>query len=205
MRIERFCLGTFQVNCYVIISDLGHAIIIDPGAEADKIKRFLRYTRVAPHFILHTHGHIDHIGADRDFSLPVYIHKKDFIFLKDPELNLSQYLTQPFTVDNEIITFDSKDSLNLDEVRLEVIHTPGHTPGSCCFLLVDHQKKILFSGDTLFYSAIGRTDFLAASYDELLKSIKEKLFLLDDDTLVYPGHGTYTRIGKERVTNPLLK
>jgi len=183
MRIESLCLGHFFVNCYVVISDSGKAIIIDPGSEPQKIKKLIDKLKIKPSFILHTHAHFDHIGADNVLSLPVYIHKDDFSLLKDPVLNLSSIFGQPFTVDSKIITFDSEGYINLDEINLKIIHTPGHTQGSSCFLFLNQNKKILFSGDTLFCLGIGRTDFPKSSYEELIKSIKEKLFLLDDDTL----------------------
>jgi glyoxylase-like metal-dependent hydrolase (beta-lactamase superfamily II) len=204
MRLKRLSLGPFEVNCYIIISDSGRAILLDPGAEAEKIKEILKKEKVSTSFILHTHGHLDHIGADNDFPLPVYIHKADLPLMKDPILNLSQLFTQPFIVEQKIIPFDSEQSINLDEINLKVIHTPGHTPGSSCFLFTDHNQKVLFSGDTLFYLGIGRTDFPGGNQKELIKSIKDKLLLLDEDTVVYPGHGPSTCIGKEKKNNPFL-
>jgi glyoxylase-like metal-dependent hydrolase (beta-lactamase superfamily II) len=205
MTLERLSLGQFCVNCYILISDSGRAIVIDPGAQPQKIKKFLDKNGIKPSFILHTHAHFDHIGADNALSLPVYIHKDDFSLLKDPLLNLSQLFAQPFVVESEIVTFDSEKYINLDEISLKPIHTPGHTPGSVCFLFLNQTKKLLFSGDTLFCLGIGRTDFPKSSYDKLIKSIKEKLILLDEDTVVYPGHGPTTTIGKEKRENPFLR
>lgn len=205
MKIHNLCVGSLEVNCYVVVADSGRAILIDPGAEPVKIKRFIKDNRISPAFILHTHGHIDHIGADSKLCLPVYIHKKDLPLLKNPQLNLSALFSEPFALKDNIKTFDSDCILTLDSISLKVIHTPGHTPGSCCFLLLGQERKILFSGDTLFYLGIGRTDFTGGCQQELMKSIKEKLFSLDDDTLVYPGHGPGTTIGKEKKNNPFLK
>ncbi|MCM8792081.1 MAG: MBL fold metallo-hydrolase [Candidatus Omnitrophica bacterium] len=205
MKLKRITVGSFEVNCYIIISNSNRAIIIDPAAESKKIKEFLEQNKITPSFILHTHAHIDHIKGDKDFFLPIYIHRKDLPLLKDPLLNLSKWFTEPFTLESEIVIFDSDQSINLDEINLKVIHTPGHTPGSSCFLFLNHQSKILFSGDTLFRSGIGRTDFPGGCQAELIKSVKEKLFSLDDDTVVYPGHGPATNIGQEKEHFHFLK
>lgn len=205
MKIKSLSVGPFEVNCYILISNKARAIVIDPGAESLRIKKILFENKVEPSFILHTHGHIDHIQADNDFSLPVYIHQEDVELLKNPVLNLSQLFNQPFVVKSEVIPIKDEQIIELDDITLKVIHTPGHTPGSSCFLFSNHKENLLFSGDTLFYLGIGRTDFVGASFEDLIKSIKEKLFLLDDKTVVYPGHGPLTQIGKEKKLNPFLK
>ncbi|MCM8799224.1 MAG: MBL fold metallo-hydrolase [Candidatus Omnitrophica bacterium] len=205
MTLKRLILGPFETNCYILVSDSLKAVLIDPGSEPEKITQVIKKNLLKPYFIIHTHGHIDHIGADRNFSLPIYIHKEDLPLLKDPVLNLSKFFTEPFTVNSEIFTLEDRQEIKLDEIRLKVIHTPGHTPGSICLSILDDKEKILFSGDTLFFSGIGRTDLVGASYRKLIDSIKTKLFLLDDDTVVYPGHGVKTTIGREKRENPFLK
>lgn len=206
MILEKICVGEFEVNCYILGStDSRKALIIDPGADYKKIKKVLDKERLTPVFIINTHGHVDHIGIDKEFGLPIYIHSEDVKLLKDPQLNLSQFFISPLTINSNINEVCDREDIYLDEIRLEVIHTPGHTPGGISLLLLAPLDKILFSGDTLFYNGIGRTDFAHASEPLLIKSIRERLFTLDDETVVYPGHGPQTTIGEEKKNNPFLK
>jgi glyoxylase-like metal-dependent hydrolase (beta-lactamase superfamily II) len=194
-----------QVNCYILAADENsEAIIIDPGQDEDKIKRILNQHRLRPAFIINTHGHIDHIGCDDKFGVPVYIHQEDSALLKNPELNLSNFLLSAYSVKSEIKPLKDKEIIALGQMQLEVIHTPGHTPGGICLLMKNPKNKILFTGDSLFYQGIGRTDFPGADENQLIKSIKEKLLNLTDDTIVYPGHGPSSTIGKEKKNNPFL-
>lgn len=205
MIFETICVGQFQVNCYILASDRdSRAIIIDPGDECDKIKRLLSKYGLMPTFIINTHGHIDHIGCDNEFGVPVYIHSQDLPLLKDPSLNLSSFLILPYSLKSKVKALEDKENIELDGICLEVIHTPGHTPGGICLLMKQPDNKILFSGDTLFSQGIGRTDFPGADETVIIKSIKDKLFKLADDTVVYPGHGPSSTIGKERKSNPFL-
>jgi glyoxylase-like metal-dependent hydrolase (beta-lactamase superfamily II) len=194
-----------QVNCYVLASNRDkQAIIIDPGDEEQKIRKVLGRYNLRPGLIINTHGHIDHIGCDDKFSVPVYVHQKDLSLLKNPVLNLSDFLTSAFTVRAETHTLEDKENIELDGVELEVIHVPGHTPGGIALLLKRPKDKILFTGDTLFFQGIGRTDFPGADEQLLIKSIKEKLLNLVDETIIYPGHGPTSTIGREKKTNPFL-
>lgn len=205
MILEAICVGTMQVNCYVLASEEGsRAILIDPGDEERKIWRVLNRHRLRPSFIINTHGHIDHIGADDHFGVPVYIHRQDLALLKDPQMNLSHFFSAPYSVKAEIKTLEDKESVILEQVQLEVVHTPGHTPGGICLLMKKPRGRILFTGDSLFSQGIGRTDFPGASQRALIASIKEKLLSLSDDTVVYPGHGASSTIGKEKKSNPFL-
>jgi glyoxylase-like metal-dependent hydrolase (beta-lactamase superfamily II) len=203
--LEKICVGPFQTNCYILGLSLSKkAIIIDPGAEAKKIKKILNNKKLTPVFIINTHGHLDHIAADGEFGLPIYIHTQDAALLKDPQLNLSSLFSSPLTVNSDINLVEDNQDISLDQITLKVIHTPGHTPGGICLKLLNPKNKILFSGDTLFYSGLGRTDFPGSSQRQLVKSIKEKLFILDSDTVVYPGHGPQTTIGQEKGNNHFL-
>jgi glyoxylase-like metal-dependent hydrolase (beta-lactamase superfamily II) len=155
--------------------------------------------------IINTHGHIDHIGCNDKFGVPVYIHRMDLAMLKDPKLNLSNFLQPaPFHMQYQVKAIEDKEKIELGLIELEVMHTPGHTPGGICLLLKKPQNKILFSGDTLFYQGVGRTDFPGADENQLIKSIKEKLFKLSEDTVIYPGHGASSTIGQEKKNNPFL-
>ena len=206
MILESLCLGPFQVNCYILASgNNSKAIIIDPGDEEKKIRRVLEIQRLEPALIINTHGHIDHIGCNDKFGVPIYIHRLDLAMLKDPKLNLSSFLhPSPYNIVSQIKEIEDREVIELGQMQLEVMHTPGHTPGGICLLLKKPQNKILFSGDTLFYQGIGRTDFPGADEGQLIKSIKEKLFKLPEDTIIYPGHGASSTIGQEKKNNPFL-
>jgi len=204
--LETICVGPFQVNCYVLAAaDNSQAIIIDPGSDAAKIRRALKKHRLEPGLIINTHGHCDHIGADDEFGVPIYVHRADAALLRDPKLNLSPLIIlAAYSVKSEVKSLEEKDKIELGRVQLEVIHTPGHTPGGICLLMRRPQDNILFSGDTLFYQGVGRTDFAGADGQQLIKSIKEKLLKLPDGTIVYPGHGPSSTIGEEKKNNPFL-
>lgn len=190
-----------QANCYIVSSETTkNAILIDPGGEYSKIDSFLKEQGITPKFIVHTHGHIDHIEADNEFGLPIYIHKFDVELLKSPEKNLSSFLTTPFKVNKNIKALKDLDTITLDELKLEVIHTPGHTSGGICL----KAENVVFTGDTLFSGSIGRTDFKGASQEQLIKSIQNRLLVFPDDTVIYPGHGEPSTIGKEKRANPFL-
>jgi glyoxylase-like metal-dependent hydrolase (beta-lactamase superfamily II) len=206
MILESLCLGPFQVNCYILASeDNSKAIIIDPGDEEKKIRRVLDIHKLEPAMIINTHGHIDHIGCNDKFGVPVYIHSMDLAMLKDPKLNLSNLLQpRPYHMQSQVKVIEDKEKIELGLIQLEVMHTPGHTPGGICLLLKKPQNKILFSGDTLFYQGVGRTDFPGADEGQLIKSIKEKLFKLPEDTVIYPGHGMPSTIGEEKKNNPFI-
>lgn len=199
MIFEKVCVGPYEVNCYILAQAQNkQAIIIDPGSEPDKIKKILARYKLMPGFIINTHGHLDHIGADDAFGVPVYIHKADLDFLVSPELNLSRMFAMSLRVSAQKRTLEGGEEIRLDNISLLVLHTPGHTPGGICLLLKEPRDNMLFSGDTLFCQGIGRTDFPLASLEQLENSIKDKLFVLDNHTDVYPGHGPDTTIGREK-------
>ena len=205
MILETVVVGPYGVNCYILAEDDNKdAIIIDPGDEPEKIERILVRHKLKPGLIINTHGHMDHIGADDAFGVSVYIHKDDLSFLSDPNLNLSNMFASPLRINSRYHTLEDKEEIRLGKIKLEVLHTPGHTPGGICLLLKEPQEKIVFSGDTLFYQGIGRTDFPFASFEQLKESIEKKLFLLDSRTKVYPGHGPLTTIGEEQRNNQFI-
>ena len=194
-----------EVNASRRASSVGsQAIIIDPGSQEAKITGILARHRLQPAFVVNTHGHIDHIGSDDCFAVPVYVHRNDKDLLLNPKLNLSSFLTSPFSVKSEIKTLEDEEVIRLQDLELKVLHTPGHTPGGTSLLLTKPKNKILFSGDTLFCQGIGRTDFAGADPDTLIQSIKTKLLVLPEDTLVLPGHGPSSSIGEEKSGNPFL-
>ncbi len=205
MILDSVCVGSYQVNCYILSTeDNRQAVIIDPGDQKDKIKNVLDKHKLKPALIINTHGHIDHIGCDDEFAVPIYAHSAEAPMLGNSGLNMSDFLNMPYSVKSPIKVLEDKSKIVLGEIELEVIHTPGHTQGGICLLLKKPVTNILFSGDTLFYENVGRTDFAGGSTANLMKSIKEKLFLLPDETVIYPGHGRSSTIGHEKRHNPFL-
>lgn len=201
MRIDILQVGELEVNCYILSSEkTKNAILIDPGDDYPKIKSFLEKQKLMPRFVLHTHGHFDHIGADNEFGLPVYAHRLDVELLQSSKENLSDFFSSSFQVNAQTHILEDKETVRLDELSLEVIHTPGHTPGGICL----KSGNVIFTGDTLFAGGIGRTDFPGASEERLIQSIEERLMVFPDETLIYPGHGPSSTIGRERRRNPFL-
>lgn len=201
MILENVCVGMMQVNCYILASgENSSAIIIDPGSEAHKIKRALEKHGLRPGLVINTHGHYDHIGCDDKFGVPVYVHSKDLPMLEDSRLNLSGFFALSYKVSSEVRVLEDKEQIKLDDIELEVMHMPGHTPGGIALLLKKPEAKIVFTGDSLFCQGIGRTDLAGGDEALLIISIRERLFTLPDDTLIYPGHGPSSTIGEEKKT-----
>lgn len=206
MILKTVTVGPLETNCYVLAEGENcPAIIIDPGGGFSAIKKILSRYKLVPAFIVNTHGHYDHIGADDEFGVPVYIHSDDSLMVRDPGLNLSAMFSGPREIRSPLKLLKDKDRIVLGNIEMEVIHTPGHTPGGISLLLLKPADKILFSGDTLFKEGVGRTDLAGSSQRQLVDSIRNKLFRLDDATLVYPGHGPSTTIGQEKRDNFLLE
>jgi len=207
MRVEIIPVGPFVMNAYLLVDETSRsAALIDPGDEADRILEAVRRLEADPRMILATHGHLDHVAGIREIKertgLPLYLHPDDrFLIDRLPEHAVLFGLppVAPPEVDHDLA---DGDVLSVGDLRIEVLHTPGHSPGSVSFHLPD--EKILFCGDVLFQGSIGRTDLPGGSFDVLLRSIHERLFPLGDDVTVYPGHGPTTTIGHERRTNPFL-
>jgi glyoxylase-like metal-dependent hydrolase (beta-lactamase superfamily II) len=205
MILETVIVGSWEVNCYILASERCFScVIIDPGSQEGKIREMLNKHKLTPGIVINTHGHADHIGCDDRFGVPVYIHSQDAALLKDATLNLSTFLMTPVAIKSEIRTVEDKSTIRLGDIELKVIHLPGHTPGGIALHLKSPQDKIVFTGDSLFCHSIGRTDLLGSSGHLLIRSIIDKLFILPDETLVYPGHGPSSSIGREKRENPFL-
>ena len=206
MRVERFVTGIISTNCYLVINEeTKQTVIIDPAACPKKILGFIEEEGLKIEAILLTHGHFDHImGIDaflEHFDVPVYVHEEDEGVLIDPVLNQSSTYTSGYTFSGAQYLRD-KQTLELAGYVFEVIHTPGHTWGGCCYYVA--SENVLFSGDTLFQESVGRTDFETSSMSDLMHSVREKLFKLPDETHVYPGHMGETLIGHEKTHNPYV-
>lgn len=199
--LKIFTVGLLEVNCYLVADpQTKDACLIDPGAEPNRIKEALRKEAFNLNFIINTHGHGDHIAANGAFKAPIYIHRLDKDFLKDPVKNMSRMFIFSVSSPPASKILEDGDSIALGRFSLDVIHTPGHTPGSISVKTGD----IIFTGDALFKGAVGRTDFDYGDEALLMRSIKERLLVFGDDTVIYPGHGESSTIGEERRTNPFL-
>jgi glyoxylase-like metal-dependent hydrolase (beta-lactamase superfamily II) len=208
-RLAVLPVGPLACNCSILIDEEAReAVVVDPGDEPERIVAVLEQAGVRAVALLHTHGHFDHIGGTRGVSsatgAPIRIHEADrplydalaeqarfFGLRAEPPLPPG-----PPLEDGERIAFG--------RFSLRAIHTPGHTPGSTCFLLEGAQEQRLFSGDTLFHRSIGRTDLWGGDLDQILVSIRERLFTLPDDTPVVCGHNEDTTIGEEKTLNPFV-
>jgi len=199
--LKRFVVGPMEVNCYLVADHASkEACVVDPGADPGSVKNLLRKNGFDLKFVINTHGHGDHIAANGYFNSPIYIHRLDKDFLTDPDMNLSRMFLFTVTSPKPARLLEDGDKISLGGLELEVIHTPGHTPGSISIKLDD----VIFTGDCLFAGGVGRTDFSYADEGLLMKSIKEKLLKLSDDIVIYPGHGGASTIGRERKLNPFL-
>jgi glyoxylase-like metal-dependent hydrolase (beta-lactamase superfamily II) len=199
MILETVNVGGMRVNCYILACARGaQAIIIDPGDQAAKIRAVLAKHQLKPAMVINTHGHYDHIGADDEFGVLVYVHKKDLPMLLDAQKNLSASFSTAYKVNSEIKTLEDKEIIKLDCLELEVIHLPGHTPGGIGLLMKKPRQDIVFTGDTLFCQGVGRWDLPGGSRQMLEQAIRERLFVLPDDTRAYPGHGEATTIAGEK-------
>ncbi|WP_425539972.1 MBL fold metallo-hydrolase [Microaceticoccus formicicus] len=201
MEIYRMMAGIYAANCFLIYNDEKNAFIVDPGGDSDDIMSTVEKLELVPKFILLTHGHGDHIGAAEilrgKYSIPILAHENEVKLLQDANINMSAYMPIKRVELTPDKTFKDGDIIG-DGFGIKVIHTPGHTSGSCCFLMGDD----LITGDTVFRGSIGRTDLETGNYDEIIESIKNKILVLDDKVKIYPGHGPITSMEIEKVSNP---
>ncbi|MDO8586842.1 MAG: MBL fold metallo-hydrolase [Armatimonadota bacterium] len=204
--MRRLVVGELQTNCFILADDEGDAVIIDPGEDPERIEKTIHSYELTPRYILCTHGHADHTFAagrlQSSFDVEVLIHELDRPLI-DEGLGELAFIFDVRKYEKPTLGPALSDGqiLEVGSMRLQVIHTPGHTPGGVSLLC----GSDLFSGDTLFAGGVGRTDLPGGSQDELLRSIRGRLLVLDDDTRVYPGHGPETTIGEERQSNPWLR
>ena len=205
-RIRTCVVGGISTNCYIIYREgENKAVIVDPGDSSAYILNQCRELSVEPEAILLTHGHFDHIMALEDirraFHCSVYAHMDEEEMLRDPALNLSGTMGTEQTAVNADHLLRDGEMISLLRYDWKVIATPGHTSGSVCYYIA--SEDVLLSGDTLFAESLGRTDLPTGSSAAIVRSITEKLLVLPDDTMVYPGHGETTSIAHEKRYNPV--
>ena len=211
MILEKLIVGALQTNCYVIgCKRTLEGIVIDPGADGEKILKIIKKKNLKIKYIINTHAHIDHIGANKylkdALGAEICMHEEDIKLLENPSSNLSNFISSN-SQDREL-SFPTPDivltegfEIKIGDLKASVLHTPGHTPGSISLVI----NRCVFTGDALFSGSIGRTDFPFSNHSLLIKSIKNKILSLPDDFRVYPGHGPSSKIGIEKRENPYLE
>ncbi len=205
MKYESLIVGPLETNCYLVFCpETLECAVVDPGAEGDQIIRLIEKRGFKPTLLLNTHGHIDHIGANKDikerYDIPLYIHSADSPMLESvlqSEMGILMGAKDSPPSDH---FFEDGEKIEIGKSFLKVIHTPGHSPGSVSFL----GDGFLLSGDTLFCGGVGRTDLPGGSWQEMVSSINNKILTLPDEMIVLPGHGPHTTVGQEKSSNPFI-
>ncbi len=208
MLLATFPVGPLGCNCSIVgCTETGEAAVIDPGGDADRIIEMLEKNGLKVKYLLHTHAHFDHVLGSKEMrektGAKICLHKEDQ-WLYD---NLAKQCALFGMKANDTLPVDKyladEEEVVIGNLKTQVIHTPGHTPGSLCFSVAD-KESVLFAGDTLFQHSIGRTDLWGGSFEQIINSIRGRLFKLDDSTEVIPGHGPNTTIWSERRENPFV-
>ncbi len=211
MKIDRLILGSFETNCYILRESEAakDCLIVDTGLEAGALVDFLQKHNLNPAAVVLTHGHADHIAGlvvlRQSFpGIKVYIHKLDAGMLTEAENNMSTLAGMPFSTEPADGFIEEGDKIEQANIKLEILHTPGHTPGGIS--LYSREDRLVFVGDTLFAGSVGRTDIPPyGNMEQLIRGIREKLLTLPDETVVCPGHGPSTTIAQEKTHNPFLQ
>lgn len=211
LHIKSFAFNPFSENTYIVFNENKNAFIIDPGdfseVENNILNQFIIDNELKVQNILLTHAHIDHVlGLQKAFDkykVPILMHEleKEILDRNPMDANRFGFFFKPF--EGEISYLNENEIISLDDYEFQILHVPGHSPGHIAFY--SEAQKFIISGDVLFEGSIGRTDLYKGDAQELLKSIREKLFVLEDETKVYNGHGNPTTVGFEKSYNPFFK
>lgn len=205
MNFETAIVGALETNCYLVYCpETYECAVVDPGAEAEKIFRLIAEKGLHPTVLLNTHGHVDHIGANKDikdkFNIPLSIHSSDSSMLESVHLLELGFLLGAKPSPSADNFLEDGGKIEIGKSFLKIMHTPGHSPGSVSFL----GDGFLLSGDTLFNGGVGRTDLPGGSWDTLVSTIKNKILTMPEETTILPGHGSPTSVGHEKETNPFI-
>ena len=205
MILETLPTGPLQVNCYIVACEATlQAAIVDPGGDVEQILALVKQRNLKVQMVINTHGHFDHIGGNRQLldatGADLLLHQADSQLLANADKHAAAYglSTESSPVPQRLL--NGGEQLQVGELLLDVLHTPGHTPGGICLLVEDH----VIVGDTLFAGSVGRTDLPGGNHQTLIDSIREKLLILPDAIVVHPGHGPATTIGREKLHNPFV-
>jgi len=209
--IDVFPVGPIQANCVLLgDTDAGELVIIDPGEEAEKIVDRVRASGLRPTMILHTHGHLDHVGGTAEVlrlfegKLPIGLNPDEIDLYRNAPLQAQMFGLEVEAPPEPDLMLRPGETVSVGGLELEIRHTPGHSPGGVCFVVSGAVEPVVIVGDVLFAGSIGRTDLVGGSFPVLEKSIREQLYTLPDDVRVVCGHGPDTTIGRERASNPFV-
>jgi glyoxylase-like metal-dependent hydrolase (beta-lactamase superfamily II) len=199
VKLRKLTVGVYAANCYILSDeDTDECVVIDPGADLEDVINAIDDSKCKVKYILLTHGHADHTGASEQvrsrYNAPIGINKSDYAMMQKKEIMYGTMSKEPD------IYFKDNQIFEIGNMKLNVIFTPGHTPGGVSFFV----KDLVFTGDTLFQGSVGRTDFPGGDFNAIIDSVKNRLMALPDDTKVLPGHGLKSSIGKEKIYNPFL-
>lgn len=207
MIFETIVVGQLGVNCFILADqETKEGVVVDPGADAEQILAIVKAKGLTIRHVINTHGHFDHVGGNRrllaETGATLMIHAGDEPYLTRAAKSATMYGLEAEDSPSPGTLLTDGQRIRFGRHEIRVIHTPGHTQGGCCLYLA--EEGILLSGDTLFAESIGRTDLPGGSYDTLIASVRDKLFVLPEGTKVYPGHGPLTTIAHEKAHNPYL-
>ena len=211
LEVKKFTFNPFSENTFIISNKFNDAIIIDPGCyykeELKEIDDYISQNCLKIHAVLHTHSHLDHMFGTayilENYNVNLWIHKNDEITYESFEKVCDLYGIPNIQFPQKSpLFFNADNRININDIEFQIFNVPGHSPGHVAFY--NKENNFVINGDCLFENSIGRTDLPGGNHDQLLKSIKENLFVLPDQTIVYTGHGNETTIGKEKRTNPFL-
>ncbi|MDR1204165.1 MAG: MBL fold metallo-hydrolase [Peptococcaceae bacterium] len=206
MKILVMVVGPIQTNCYLVYDeDTKDAMVVDPGFDGERILEAVRENGLNVKYIVNTHAHMDHVGADMEVKeatgAPLLLHRLDAPLLEEfREMHMRKHSARQREIVADM-TLEEGQVLEIGKARFTVLHTPGHSPGGVCLV----GEGVCFCGDTLFQGSVGRTDFMGGSFEALKASIQNKLYCLDDATPVFPGHGDATTVGAEKWGNPFVR